>query len=233
MRRDLVRAILRSEQPTILGVQEALVDQAAFVGAALGEGYDRIGVGRNRRGDGERCPLYYDARRLRLEDWSQRALSDTPLKPGSRTWGDLVPRVAVTARFTDTATGARFTVVNTHFDHLSRTARAKSAAMVNALVTESGGPAIVLGDLNARERSVPLRILTSGPLRDAWQVAQTRLSPMWDTYSGYRPPRMTGRRIDWILVTETLQVRAIGVHAVRFRGVAASDHEPVQALVRL
>jgi len=232
-RRPLVRAILEAEQPTILGVQEALADQASFVASVLGPDYDRIGRGRNRRGDGEQCTIFYDTRRLRLDDWSQRALSDTPLMPGSHTWGNMIPRIAVSADFTDAATDARFTVVNTHLDHLSRASRIRSAEMLNELAADAGRPVIVMGDLNARPRSSPIRILTSGPLKDAWKLAERRLTPMWDTYSAYRPPRATGKRLDWILVTAGIEVRAIGVHAVRFDGAAASDHEPVQALVRV
>ncbi len=232
-RRALVRAILEAEQPTILGVQEALADQASFVASVLGPDHDRIGRGRNRRGDGEQCTIFYDTRRLRLDDWSQRALSDTPLKPGSHTWGNMIPRIAVSADFTDAATGARFTVINTHLDHLSRASRVRSAETIDELAADAGRPVIVMGDLNARPRSSPIRILTSGWLRDAWKIAERRLTPMWDTYSAYRPPRATGKRLDWILVTAGVEVRAIGVHAVRFDGAAASDHEPVHALVRV
>src|SRR5690606_30349920 len=116
---------------------------------------------------------------------------------------------------------------------LSRASRIRSAEMLNELAANAGRPVIVMGDLNARPRSSPILILTSGPLEDAWRVAERRLTPMWDTYSAYRPPRATGKRLDWILVTPGIEVREIGVHAVRFDGAAASDHEPVQALMRV
>lgn len=232
-RRMLLRQILQAEQPTVVGVQEALADQAAFVAKSLGPSYERIGRGRNRSGDGERCPLFYDTRRLTLEGWSQRALSDTPDKPGSHTWGNMLPRIVVTADLTDNVTGIRFTVVNTHFDHLSRRSRTRSAAFINQLVMDAGRPAIVMGDLNAGPRSPAVRILTSGPLRDAWAVAARRLTPLWGTYSGYRRPKVGGKRIDWLLVTGTVSVEAVGVNARRFDGAAASDHEPLQARIVL
>lgn len=232
-RRPLLRDILQTEQPTILGIQEALADQVTAVAAALGPAYERIGRGRNARGDGERCPIFYDTRRLVLHDWAQRALSDTPHTPGSHSWGNLLPRIAVSADLADTATGRAFTVINTHFDHLSRASRTRSAAMVNELVIQAGRPVIAMGDLNAGPRSPAVRILTSGPLRDAWTVADTHLTPLWGTYSGYRRPKIGGKRIDWIFVTGSVTVTRIGVNAVRVDGAAASDHEPVQAVVRL
>ncbi len=232
-RRPLLQAILRAEQPTILAVQEALADQAAFIGKALGPAYERVGRGRNRTGDGERCPIFYDTRRLTLQGWSQRALSATPLLPGSRSWGNILPRMVVSADLIDNDTGIRFTVFNTHFDNVSRRSRTRSAVMINQLVMAAAQPAIVMGDLNAGPRSPAVRILTTGPLRDAWAVAQRRLTPLWATYSGYRRPRTGGKRIDWMLVTATVAVEAVGVNAVRMDGAAASDHEPVQARVRL
>ncbi|MET0887888.1 MAG: endonuclease/exonuclease/phosphatase family protein, partial [Mycetocola sp.] len=152
---------------------------------------------------------------------------------GSRSWGNMLPRVVVSADLTDAATGIRFSVFNAHLDHFSRTSRARSAMMLNDLVDASDAPAIVLGDMNAGTRSAPYRILTSGSLRDAWVTAGERLTPAWGTYSGYRRPKQGGRRIDWLLVTESVTVDAVGINATRFRGAAASDHEPVQARLRL
>lgn len=232
-RRPLLRRILRGEQPTILAVQEGLPEQVEFVAQALGPSYKRIGRGRNADGDGEQCPVFYDTRRVELNGWVQRSLSDNPHIPGSRSWGNMLPRIVVSADFTDLATGIRFAVFNAHFDHLSHTSRTRSAMMLNDLVEELDIPAIVMGDMNAGVRSAAYRTLTSGPLRDAWMVATRRLTPAWSTYSGYRKPKEGGKRIDWLHVTESISVEEIGINVARFNGAAASDHEPVQARVRL
>lgn len=230
-RRPHLQTLLQREMPTILGIQEGLPDQVEFVTQSLGPDYRRIGRGRNADGDGEQCTIFFDSRRLTLHDWTQRALSDSPQVAGSRSWGNMLPRIVVSADFTDVATGIRFSVFNAHFDHFSRSSRARSAKMLNDLVDATDAPAIVLGDMNAGVRSAPYRILTSGPLRDAWTTAQDRLTPAWATYSGYRRPKQGGKRIDWLLVTGSVTVEAVGINAVRFGGAAASDHEPVQALL--
>jgi endonuclease/exonuclease/phosphatase family metal-dependent hydrolase len=228
-RRTHLQTLLRREMPTLLATQEGLPDQVEFVAQALGPDYHRIGHGRNADGDGEQCAVFFDTRRLTLNEWKQRALSDSPHVAGSRSWGNMLPRIVVSADFTDLATGIRFSVFNAHFDHFSRNSRARSARMLNDLVEAIETPAIVLGDMNAGVRSAPYRILTGGPLRDAWTNARERLTPAWGTYSGYRRPKQGGKRIDWLLVTGTVTVEAVGINAVRFRGAAASDHEPVQA----
>ena len=144
----------------------------------------------------------------------------------------MLPRIVVSADFTDKATGIRFAAFNAHFDHLSHASRTRSAAMLNDLVEGLDVPAIVMGDMNAGVRSAAYRTLTDGPLRDAWTVAGERLTPAWSTFSGYRKPKLGGKRIDWILVNASVTVEAMGINVARFDGAAPSDHEPVQARLR-
>jgi len=237
-RKELVRRILAAEQPTLLCVQEALADQVAFVAQALGPRYRWVGLGRNPSARGERCPIFYDSERLELTDWRQRALSATPDVIGSRTWGNLTRRIVVSAAFTDTASGVRLLAWNTHFDHLSRRSRLESAAYIAALARAAGAAEpdaaiVVAGDINADVESAVVRRLTAGGvLRDAWEVATDRLTPQWGTFSNYRRRRPGGKRIDVILVGHDVDVVSAAINAVRFDGRAASDHEPVQAVLR-
>ncbi|WP_353828664.1 endonuclease/exonuclease/phosphatase family protein [Agromyces sp. SYSU T0242] len=238
VRRPLVRRLLAAERPTVLGVQEALGDQVEEVGAALGPSHRWIGTGRDPGGRGEATPVYYDAERLELTGWRQHALSATPEEHGSRSWGNLTRRTLVSAAFTDRETGARLHVLNTHLDHLSRRSRLQSALMIARLahdlrVDEPDAAIVVTGDFNADQRSAVHRRLTAEDvLRDAWQAAPERLTPDWGTFSNYGPRRAGGRRIDLILVGGAAEVASAGINAVRFEGRAASDHEPVQAVLR-
>ncbi|WP_460774061.1 endonuclease/exonuclease/phosphatase family protein [Microbacterium sp. GXF7504] len=234
IRRPLVTRLLRTEAPTIVGVQEALPDQARAVQAALGPRYRMLGRGRDRRGRGEGTPLYYDADRLRLRTWEQVALSGRPRRAGSRSWGNLLPRVAVLASFDDRATGASVFAVNTHLDPFSPRSRVRAAAALRSLVAAQDLPAVVMGDMNARPGSPALREFTrAGVLVDAWAGAARRRSPEWGTNPNYRPPRVGGARIDWILVTPDVEVTDAAIHGWPADGPWASDHLPVQALIRL
>lgn len=237
-RKGLVQRILAAEQPTLLGVQEALTDQVRVVADALGPHYQRIGRGRNPSGHGEHCPIFYDSRRLTLTAWQQHALSETPEHLGSRSWGNLTRRIVVSATFTDVATGARLFAVNTHLDHLSRRSRLESVQFIlnlaeAARAVEPDVAIIVTGDFNADQDSAVYRQLTAeGKLRDTWETAAERLTPQWGTFSNYRRRRPGGKRIDLILVGHGVDVVSTGINAVRFDGRAASDHEPVQAVLR-
>lgn len=237
-REPLVRRLLRAEQPTLLGVQEALADQVDAIADALGPRYRWVGRGRSATGGDEHCAIFYDMERLELTAWRQQALSATPDLPGSRSFGNLTRRILVSAEFTDTATGARVLAFNTHLDHLSWRSRLASAAMILDLVqqAESAEPdamTVVTGDVNAApDSALHGRLTAQGVLRDAWEVASERLTPHWGTFSNYRPPRRGGRRIDLILVGRSVDVRSAGINTARFAGRAASDHEPMQAVLR-
>jgi endonuclease/exonuclease/phosphatase family metal-dependent hydrolase len=233
-RRDLVRRLLDAERPAVLGVQEALPDQLELVTASLGPDYRWVGRGRDAAGVDEHAALVYDTARLRVTAHTHHALSATPHVPGSRTWGNLLPRAVVAAELTDLATGAELLVLSTHLDHLSGRAREASARMLHDLVTAADRPVVVLADANAPVGSAPYRALTrAGALVDPWDVAERRLTPAWGTFSRYRDPVPGGPRIDWLLVTPDVHVQATGVNVARFDGAAPSDHEPVQAVLRL
>ena len=135
-RKPLVRRLLQEESPSILAVQEALPDQAQWVHESLGASFEGMGFGRDADRGGERVMLFVDRSRFAVRDWSQIALSATPDVAGSRSWGNRIPRTAVIAELTDHATNRELTVVATHFDHLSRRSRLRSAELVAERVVE-------------------------------------------------------------------------------------------------
>ncbi|MGN0102509.1 MAG: endonuclease/exonuclease/phosphatase family protein [Dietzia sp.] len=228
-----VRVLLASERPTVLCAQEVVAEQVAVILDGLGPGYSVVGRGRSADGGGEACPVFFDSRRLELVDWEQTALSATPERAGSVSWGNLFPRVLVQAHLRDRATGHEVLVVNTHLDPLSARSRLRSVRAVLDAVTGRGLPAVVTGDLNAGPASGTVRaLLEDGMLADSWEAARTRRTDRWGTYAGYRPPRRGGDRIDWILTTGGLTVTDAAIHASPHLGGWPSDHLPVQAVVR-
>ncbi len=239
-RKGALAALLRTEQPTVLGIQEAAGDQIRLSRESLGPAYLAVGYGRDASGGGESCPILYDAARLELLHWNQQALSKAPDEPGSASWGSRYPRILVAAVFRDRATTREFLTVNTQLDHFSPVARARAAVIIRERVLSSERQAIVLGDFNADAGSVPFRLLTGGGcLRDTWDQAADRLTEEWGTLHRYRRPRRRGRRIDWILVTPQVTVCTIGINTTRYGtpdGAPArwpSDHAPVQGLINL
>lgn len=232
-RRGLIQRQLAIEQPAVLGVQEALPAQARFVHSALGPRYRFVGFGRESNRSGEGCPLFYDADRLQLLESDQWALSDTPDIPGSMTWGNRVPRIAVGATFRDRATGREFFVVNTHLDHQFHGSRSRSASAIRDVILRAKRPAIAMGDFNTDAATAPHAALTAdGKLVDSWVVGDRR-SESWGTFPNYRPPQHGRKRIDWILATPSIDVLAAAINVSTFDGGWPSDHTPVHAIVRV
>jgi len=233
-RRLLLARLLNTELPALIGVQEALPDQAMFLRKVLGRRYGSVGYGRQADRKGEGCPIFFDRDRLALLGWEQTALSDTPLVQASSTWGNRVPRVVVDARFRDVMTGVEFQLLNTHFDHVSRIARQKSAERLRQLVKTSGLPAIATGDFNTDIGSSPYDLLVdSEGLSDTWYTAEERLSAVWGTFLDYKPPVRERKRIDWILASPSITVEKVGINVVDYDGAWGSDHAPIQAVLRL
>jgi endonuclease/exonuclease/phosphatase family metal-dependent hydrolase len=233
-RRPLLARLLGDERPAILGLQEVLPDQSAEIRDLLGSGYVSAGSGRDARAAGERCEVHVDSARFRIVSSTTRWLSDTPERAGSRSFGNLIPRIVVETELEDVVAGSRLQVLVTHLDHLSSRSRLRSAHLLAGMVRAVEGPAVVLGDFNVDVGSKPhATLLAEGGLVDALDVAATRLAPaVRGTYSHYGAARTTGRRLDWILVDRAAVVERAGVHAARFDGRAVSDHDPVQAVVR-
>lgn len=232
LRRPLLNRLLAAERPTILGIQEVMPDQSEDIRTMLGPGYARVGSGRSATRAGERCEVHYDTGRLRLLTADTWWLSGRPGEPGSRSFGNLVPRLVIQTRLEDLRTGVRFNVLTVQLDHLSRRSRTLSAELLQRRVSELEGPAVVMGDFNDDPRSGLHRYLADGrTLQDALALAGPRAGADGATYTRYRMPRSTGRRLDWILVSPTAAVRSAAVNAVRIGGRAASDHEPVHAVV--
>jgi endonuclease/exonuclease/phosphatase family metal-dependent hydrolase len=236
-RAQVLERWLQIERPTILGVQEALFPQLAAVGHALPPSYRWVGIGRDGGGRGEFGSIFYAAARLTLLSYDFFWLSDTPNEMGSSTWGNSVPRMVTEARFLDSATGIEFAVLNTHLDHEHAESRTRGARAIAERIasTHADVPVLVLGDFNApAEKSEPYALLTEGSgLRDTWHAAKRRITAAYGTLPDYRRPVEGGDRLDWILASDRVEVLTAAIDPFAWRGRMASDHLPVQALVRL
>ncbi len=232
-----VAALLQAEAPMILGVQEAQFYQMTDVTTSLPARFRMIGTGRSGGSRGEYTAIFFDAERLELLEWDQFWLSDTPGTADSASWGNSVTRIVTWGRMFDRLTRQQLVAINTHLDHESETSRIRSAQAIRALAS-SFDPAVSLiltGDFNcAAAASEPFDVLvTDGPFVDSWSQAEKQLTPAFGTFNRYEPPLPGAQRIDWILVSPNLSVRAAAINPSTFRGRYPSDHLPVQALLTL
>lgn len=231
-RRPAVIALLQKEQPSLLGVQEAMFHQLPAIREALPH-HEMVGYGRSGGSTDEHNAVFFDTRRFELVEWEQFWLSDTPDVVGSTHWGNVVTRMVVWVRVRDRRTRREFVHVNTHFDHQSEESRRRSAQVVARLRRSFGTlPMLVTGDFNADVDHEVYATLT-GPYVDAWERATHRLTPAYGTFPNYGTPERGAKRIDWLLTTPGVRVHTAAVNTDRPNGIWPSDHAPVQAVVEL
>ncbi|WP_407561118.1 endonuclease/exonuclease/phosphatase family protein [Streptomyces sp. 184] len=235
-RRPVMRALLRAEEPHLVGTQEGLYAQLLDIAGDLGRHHAWIGTGRQGGSKDEFMAVFYDIRRLAPVAFDHYWLSDEPYLIGSNTWGNAVLRMVTWVRFRDLATGREFYHVNTHLDHVNQQARERSADLITSRFAEFDAtlPRVVTGDFNVPAHRNPVydAMLVGGGLVDTWDTAERR-SAAYATFHGYRPLVPDGDRIDWILVTPGVRTRYAEINTYERGGQFPSDHLPVQAFVQL
>ncbi len=230
-RKDALVDLLAAQQPAILGVQEALAFQVAFLESRF-PGHARIGHGRDKDLGGEHACLFVDRARFDVLASGTFWLSPTPDVAGSVGWDAALPRACTWARLRDRTTQQVFSAWNTHFDHRGTEARRQSALLLARRMDAEGGPHLVLGDFNAGETSAPLQALRAAGLRDTYRDVHPGEAAV-GTFHAFRGG-LDGEKIDAVLatggfVTEDATILSRPAPGGRF----VSDHHPVLAVLRL
>lgn len=228
--------LLRSRRPAVVGTQEGCDPQWDRLLPELSH-YQRLGTGRERSHKGEYSAILVDTEVLEVADWSQFTLSETADELGSRSWGSSCTRIAVVADLVVRATGERFTVANTHLDHVSDEARVEGGRLIRSRIPRRA--TLVTGDFNcAAGDSATWQEFTGDGFVDTWlaRPADEAADEAVDTFHGYTEPGVEGEqpvRIDWILATPDVGVVSSEIVTDRPGGVWPSDHWPVLARLEL
>jgi endonuclease/exonuclease/phosphatase family metal-dependent hydrolase len=242
-RRDLVAETIGKMKLDVLGLQEAMDKQKAYLEKTLPI-YGVVGVGRDDgKTRGEYSPIFYRKDRFEVDDKEQGTfwLSDSPEEPGSMSWGNSIPRICTWVRLTEKVGGASFYVFNTHWDHQSQPSRERSAVlMAERIAGRKHGeePVVVLGDFNATETNPAMvKLLTkqaveTNSLREAFLLLHADQENR-RTGHGFGGG-MTGKAmIDHVLITRSWSVREAWIEYHRCGTMWPSDHFPVAAVLSL
>lgn len=228
-RKQKVFDLIKKYDPDILGVQEALVHQITDITSATAD-YDYVGVGRDDgKQGGEFSAIIYRKSRFRVIESNTFWLSETPEVPGSKSWDAAITRVATWAIFEDISAGRRFLVINTHFDHIGKEARRRSAEIIkekaSQLATEI--PLILTGDFNCTREEDPYQVLTNNELIELIDPAS---SPE-GTFCSFEVNSIDCRAIDYIFLTNEWRADAYKVIRDNDGKYYPSDHLPVMLTV--
>ena len=230
-RRDQLFALIRAQDPDVIGLQEALHFQIDEILAAV-PGYRMVGVGRTDGGHGgEYAAILYRSSRLTVRRTSTFWLSDTPDVVKSNTWGAALERICTWALFDDNR-GTPFYVFNLHLDHVSQPAREKSVALLLERVAARAPslPVVVTGDFNTGEAN-PVTQSMLRVFRDSFRVRHPEAKDV-GTANQFRFGTTGGDKIDYIFVEPATQVLTSEIVRDAVDGRYPSDHFPVVARIR-
>lgn len=200
--------------PDIFGTQEVLHVQLLDMLDRL-DGYDYIGVGRDDGNmGGEYAAIFYKTDRLRLLDYGNFWLNETPDRPGLG-WDAACIRICTWGKFaSQTATDDEaFYFFNLHMDHVGVVARREAAKLIVSKVREiaQGAPVIVTGDFNVDQNDEIYSIFTqSALLKDSYLVSRIRFAEN-GTFNSFDTDLYTDSRIDHIFVSPSIGVDAYGI----------------------
>src|SRR5664280_13151 len=200
-RRNRVCELLNYYLPDVLGLQEALNFQISEISAML-PGYGKVVIGNLGGSKVLHNAIFFNSSRFRLSEQGTFWFSDTPDIPGSKGWGNIMPRTCTWARLIEKDSEQAFYFYNVHLDHLSQRSRKKSVFLLTRRIHARSYPdAFVLtGDFNAREKSAPIKylkgkiplnirnkgkVLNPDPLRDTFRARYPNLRNV-ATFHGYR-----------------------------------------------
>ncbi len=228
-RRDAVAEVVSRHAPDLIGTQEGLHHQVDYLLSKL-DGYAAVGEARFGGRRDEYNAILYRKDRFRVRAQGNFWLSETPQTPGSRSWGNLVPRMATWATLEDKDTGGVFHHLNTHLDHLIPSARKKGARLIASRLP-GDMPVVLTGDFNALQSGGTYRYLTSragAGLIDSRRACTDKVESRWNATFH----KFTGRglyRIDYLLARGIRGFRNHHVIRDRVDGRVPSDHFPVLA----
>ena len=224
-RKEGIVSLIKEEDVDILGIQEALPDQIDYLSNQLKD-YNYIGEGRNGGNSGEYSAIYFKSEKISLKEEETFWLSETPRVP-SIGWDAAINRIVTLGVFYIKNSKKELIVYNTHFDHIGKVAREKSAIMILNHITKNNyldKSLVVMGDLNANTDEPTIKVL-SEKLEDAF-----KMNPLKDsigTFNGFDINSKLSDRIDYVFTKNIKIIDYRHIDKKLPNGLWPSDHLPI------
>jgi len=224
-RKEGIVSLIKEEDVDILGIQEGLPDQIEYLSKQLND-YDFIGEGRDGGNKGEYSAIYFKNEKIILKEEETFWLSETPEIP-SIGWDAALNRIVTLGVFEIKNSKKELIVYNTHFDHIGKVSREKSAGLILNHISKNNyqdRPTIVMGDFNADQDEAPIRLL-SEQLEDSFKILPLK-NPI-GTFSGFDTISELSDRIDYIFTKNIKILDYKHIDKKLPSGLWPSDHLPI------
>ncbi len=239
-RKNIVFDLLTEYGGDVVGLQEALDVPIKELRRALPAYQIVVVAGNDGKRTGQACPILFRRDRFKLADSGAFWFSNSPWRPGTRHWGNEIPRICAWVRLIDIPSHRGFYVYNLHLDHQSQLSRRKSTELLAKEISkrQHKDPFVVMGDFNMDMNNPAMLYLqeigyqTPCPrLVDSWQMLY-RSQQQAGTYHQFQG-ELSGPKIDHIFVTDDTEIIEVAINRRKFGGRYPSDHFPVYAEIQL
>ena len=195
--------------------------------------YTIVGKPRSKKYFSERNNLFIKNRN-KIINHNTFWLSKNPEKVGSQLWYSLYPRICTTA-IVELENGDKVRVYNTHLDCFLPQARDFGLKKLAQFIDKNGKkeklPVIVMGDFNANPNSKVIKKFAAGEYNtDRFVAVQEVKKELYkkSTMSGFKGIEK-GLHIDYIFVSEDLEIVDVDIIKDNENGKYPSDHYPLIA----
>ncbi|SHM81286.1 endonuclease/exonuclease/phosphatase family protein [Flavobacterium chilense] len=228
-RKDYFASQIQFYSPDIFGVQEATPNQVTDIALALPK-YNKFGIGREEKGTGEACTIYYKKDRFQVQESNTFWLSETPDKV-SRGWDAACNRVCTYGLFKDLKTNKVFWIFNLHLDHMGEVARVKGVELVLskiAALNTNKLPVFLMGDFNSEPDTKQI-VTIKKVMDDTKDVSKEKPFGPSGTFNDFKHNEPVTLLLDYIFISKnsglTVQKHAVLSDSKDLK--YPSDHLPV------
>lgn len=231
-RRHFLAQIINDFETDILGTQEGRRPQLEELATLLPNLEMAI---KHREWIEERMypTLFYNPHKFKLIASDDIWLSETPNVAGSFSFESAFPRLCTWAHL-EAAKGMQFICADVHLDHVKESTRlAQAKVLANELLKVSEElPIILMGDFNSAPntlvRNQLLRDLRD--LGDPWEILGREEKA---SYHNFGPIPADASRIDWFLLSKSIEPQHIELGLENKNGLWPSDHYPLKLKIAL
>ncbi|WP_343253083.1 endonuclease/exonuclease/phosphatase family protein [Ligaoa zhengdingensis] len=247
-RKEFATRLIRESGATIIGVQELLPKMRQDVQRLL-KNYTVLGWGRyngtREKGD-EHSDIIIKNADADVDFYRTFWLSKKNEDEVSRAYYSFFPRICTVAEVYVKSLNRTIRVFNTHFDHICGMARVLGVNIIlrtmSELSREKPMPTILMGDMNAKPNSKPIRILRENRhsydnvhLNDVYAHCKDQIK---NTHHGFHSQGLLSRLIDrapidYIFVSDEFTILDAYVDRTNENGRFPSDHFPIVATLAL
>lgn len=234
-RSDMVYKLIKKYDCPVIGVQEMNNDMFSDMSSNL-ENYNFVGKPRTRRLFSERNDILV-RRDFKVLESDTFWLSNKPDKQSSTIWYSLFPRICTTAAI-EGVDGSKFRVYNTHLDVLLPRAREyqfrKLKEYIDIKAEKDRLPVIIMGDFNARPHSRLIKGISGikGDNHGFTAVQQSDSTLLLRGTMGGFKGKKHGPHIDYIFVSDSIEILSAEIIEYSEKGKYPSDHYPVMASIK-